>query len=57
MTDPPRLRVLIADDYEPIVAALERLVSLDSDVVGRLADGMSLLAETTRLQPDVVLLD
>jgi DNA-binding NarL/FixJ family response regulator len=49
--------VLIADDYGPMVAALERLVSRDSEVVGRLADGMSLLAETTRLQPDVVLLD
>ena len=57
MTDPPRLRVLIADDYAPMVAALERLVSLDCDVVGRLADGMSLLAETKRLQPDVLLLD
>jgi two-component system, NarL family, invasion response regulator UvrY len=57
MTAPPRLRVLIADDYGPMVAALERLVSLDCDVVGRLADGMSLLAETKRLQPDVLLLD
>ena len=57
MTDPPRLRVLIADDYGPMVAALERLVSLDCDVVGRLADGTSLLAETKRLRPDVVLLD
>ena len=57
MAEPQRLRVLIADDYEPMVAALERLVSLDCDVVGRLADGISLLAETKRLQPDVLLLD
>src|SRR5262245_11381897 len=57
MTDTARVRVLIADDYAPIVAALERVVSLDCEVVGRLADGVSLLAETKRLQPDVLLLD
>ena len=52
-----RLRVLIADDYAPMVTALERLVSLDCEVVGRLADGARLIAEVTRLQPDVLLLD
>ena len=57
MTDVLRLRVLIADDYAPFVAALERVISHDWDIVGRLADGTSLLAETTRLQPDVLLLD
>jgi len=57
MTDAQRLRVLIADDYAPFVAALERVISHDCDIVGRLADGTSLLAETTHLQPDVLLLD
>jgi two-component system invasion response regulator UvrY len=57
MADTSRLRVLIADDYAPIATALERVVSLNCDVVGRLADGRSLLAETKRLQPDVLLLD
>ena len=57
MADAPRLRVLIADDYAPLVSALERVISHDCDVVGRLADGTSLLAETRRLQPDVLLLD
>lgn len=57
MADRARLRVLIADDYAPMVSALARIVSLECDVVGRLADGASLLAETKRLQPDVVLLD
>ena len=55
--DSSRLRLLIADDYAPMAAALERLVSLDCDVVGRLTDGRSLLAETKRLQPDILLLD
>jgi len=57
MADSSRLRVLIADDYAPMAGALERLVSLDCDVVGRLTDGRSLLAETKRLQPDILLLD
>ena len=52
-----RLRVLIADDYAPMVAALERLVSIECDVVGKIADGAALLAETGRLLPDVLLLD
>jgi DNA-binding NarL/FixJ family response regulator len=52
-----RLRVLIADDYPPIVDALERILSIECDVVGRIADGATLLAETQRLQPDVLLLD
>lgn len=55
--DAPRPRVLIADDSAPVVAALERLVASDCDIVGRLTDGSSLLAETTRLQPDILLLD
>jgi two-component system invasion response regulator UvrY len=57
MADTARLRVLIADDYPPMAAALERVVSFDCDVVGRLTDGSLLLAETKRLQPDILLLD
>ena len=57
MADTARLRVLIADDYAPMATALERVVSVDCDVVGRLTDGSSLLAETKRLQPDILLLD
>ena len=57
MADTPRLRVLIADDSAPMATALERVVSVDCDVVGRLTDGSSLLAETKRLQPDILLLD
>jgi two-component system invasion response regulator UvrY len=57
MADTSRLRVLIADDHAPMASALQRIVSLDCDVVGRLTDGRSLLAETKRLQPDILLLD
>lgn len=57
MADTARLRVLIAEDSASMATALERVVSLDCDVVGRLTDGSSLLAETKRLQPDILLLD
>ena len=57
MANTPRLRVLIADDYAPMLASLERIVSLECDVVGRLTDGQTLIVETRRLQPDVLLLD
>ena len=40
-----------------MATALERIVSLNCDVIGRLTDGSSLLAETKRLQPDILLLD
>jgi DNA-binding NarL/FixJ family response regulator len=49
--------VLIADDYPPMVAAFERLLAPHCDVVGNVADGPSLPEATSRLQPDVILLD
>src|SRR5262245_19099068 len=53
----PRLRLLIADDCAPLMAALEQLLSPYGDVVGRVTDGAGLLSETERLRPDVLLLD
>jgi DNA-binding NarL/FixJ family response regulator len=52
-----RPRVLLADDYPEIVKAVSRLLALDCDVVGSVADGSSLLETVQRLQPDVVVLD
>ena len=53
----PRLRVLVADDYPGMVKAVTRLLTLDCDVVGSVADGSALLEEAARLQPDVIVLD
>jgi CheY-like chemotaxis protein len=53
----PRPRVLIADDYPGMVTAVTRLLALDCDVVGSVADGISLLEAAKRLQPDVIVLD
>jgi DNA-binding NarL/FixJ family response regulator len=52
-----RLRVLLADDYPGIVHAITRLLALDCDVVGSVADGSALVEAAQRYQPDVIVLD
>ena len=56
-TDAVRLRVLIADDNPGVVKAVSRLLSVDHDVVGSVADGRELLEAARLLRPDVVVLD
>ena len=50
-------RVLLADDSPDVVKAVGRLLSLDCDVVGTVADGHALLEAAQRLQPDAIVLD
>ena len=52
-----RPRVLLADDYPDIVKAVSRLLALDCEIVGSVADGSALLQEAQRLRPDVIVLD
>jgi two-component system nitrate/nitrite response regulator NarL len=52
-----RPRVLLADDYPDMVKALSRLLALDCEIVGSVADGSVLLPAVQRLQPDVIVLD
>jgi len=52
-----RPRVLLADDYPDMVKALSRLLALDCEIVGSVADGSALLETAQRLQPDVIVLD
>jgi DNA-binding NarL/FixJ family response regulator len=58
-TGDPALRVLIADDQELLRAGFRRLLESEEgiEVVGEAADGAEAIAETRRLQPDVVLMD
>ena len=53
------ITVLLADDEGMIRSALAALLRLEDDieVVAECADGVAALAEATRLQPDVCLLD
>ena len=54
---PRRPRVLIADDHPEVAKAVRRLLTLECDVVGGVADGSALLETAQRLRPDVVVLD
>ena len=57
MTLPKRPRVLIAEDHPGMAKAVCRLLSLDCDIVGHVADGRAVLDAAQRLQPDVVVVD
>jgi DNA-binding NarL/FixJ family response regulator len=50
-------RVLLADDHDGILAALERLLAPSCDVVGRARDGVAVVDAAIRLRPDVIVLD
>ena len=52
-----RPRVLLADDHTLLLEAFRKLLADDCDVVGMVGDGRALVAEATRLKPDVVVVD
>ena len=52
-----RPRVLLADDYDKILVALDRLLKPSCDVVGHVTDGSALVDAITTLHPDVVVVD
>ena len=54
---PKRPRVLIADDHPGVAKAVCRLLALDCEVVGTVADGSAVLEAVQRLQPDVIVVD
>ena len=54
---PKRPRVLIAEDHPGVAKAICRMLSLECDVVGNIADGSAVLEAAQRLQPDVIVLD
>lgn len=52
-----RPRVLIADDFPPLLAEMGRLLAHDCEVVASVADGGALLEAAARLQPDLIVVD
>jgi DNA-binding NarL/FixJ family response regulator len=50
-------RVLLADDSEPILRAVSRLLDSEFEVVGSVFNGEQAIAATLRLQPDILVLD
>ncbi|MBB3329250.1 two-component system invasion response regulator UvrY [Halomonas campaniensis] len=53
------IRVLIADDHHLVRTSIAHLLNAEADisVVGEAANGEDAIAETRRLEPDVVLMD
>jgi len=49
--------VLIADDHPDLVKAVTRVLALDYEVVGVVADGSAVLDAAARLRPDVIVVD
>jgi DNA-binding NarL/FixJ family response regulator len=54
---PNRPRVLLADDHPGLVKALSRVLSIDCDIVGVVADGKEVVEAAARLQPVVTVVD
>jgi DNA-binding NarL/FixJ family response regulator len=49
--------VLIAEDHAGVAKSVCRVLALDCDVVGSVADGSAVLEAAQRLQPDVIVVD
>jgi DNA-binding NarL/FixJ family response regulator len=52
-----RPRVMVADDHRIVAEGLRSLLEKNYDVIGVVHDGRQLLAEASRLKPDVIVLD
>jgi DNA-binding NarL/FixJ family response regulator len=57
MANESRPRILLADDFPPLLVAWRRLLTPFYDVVGELSGGQSLLEAAMTLDPDVMILD
>lgn len=53
----PRPRVLLADDYVPLITALRRLLANDCDVIGQATTAAELFQLVQIQSPDVVIID
>ncbi len=54
---PKRPRVLVADDHPDVLKAICRVLAMDCEVVGSVADGNAVLEAVPRLHPDVIVID
>jgi DNA-binding NarL/FixJ family response regulator len=52
-----KVRVLLADDNEAILARVRTVLGEDFDVIGAVNNGRDAIAEVRRLDPDVLLMD
>jgi DNA-binding NarL/FixJ family response regulator len=52
-----KIRVLLADDHETVLARVRGILDDDFEVVGTVKNGRDAVAEVHRLDPDVLVID
>ena len=52
-----RVRILLADDHESLLARVVQLLETDAEVVGTAGDGRATIEAVELLKPDVLVLD
>lgn len=52
-----KLRVLLADDHETILARVRGILGEEFDVIGAVNNGRDAISEVERLDPDVLVID
>lgn len=57
MVQERRPRILLADDYAPIITAIRGLLEPAWEVVGSVSDGRELIPAALSLEPDVLIVD
>ena len=50
-------RVLLADDHKIVLEGLRSLLQSEFEIVGEVEDGRTLVAESERLRPELVVAD
>jgi DNA-binding NarL/FixJ family response regulator len=52
-----RIRVLLADDHEAVLARVRSILGQDFEIVGAVNNGLDAVEEAERLDPDVLVID
>ena len=52
-----KIRVLLADDHEMMLARVRKILCADFEVVGTASNGRDAVTEVQRLDPDVLVID
>lgn len=52
-----RIRVLLADDHEAVLARVRLILGQDFEIVGAVNNGLDAVEEAERLDPDVLVID
>jgi DNA-binding NarL/FixJ family response regulator len=52
-----KIRVLLADDHETMLARVRKILCADFEVVGTVGNGRDAITEVQRLDPDVLVID